>query len=154
MVSIILPTEEEGIGSDLGEELDIQNSNTSADDDNLKEDTAESVVSKQQNYPNLLGLTFVVNQGTNIKDDLTVSLSFRKYNNIKKKNCFTRKIAIWVPEYENEIEDAINKYFNALFNVPKFVQLLQNRFESSLCILFLGNTYTFYNRIYNILYLH
>lgn len=90
--------------------------NPSADDDNLNEDTAESVVSKQQNYPNLLGITFVVDQKTNLEKDLTVSLSFRKYNNIKKRSCFSRKIAIWVSEYEKEIEDAISKHFNLIFS--------------------------------------
>lgn len=93
--------------------------NPSADDDNLKDDTTESVVSKQQNYPNLLGLTFVVDQKTDFQKDLTVSLSFRKYINVKKRSCFSRKIAIWVSEYEMEIEDAISKHFNLIFSCER-----------------------------------
>ncbi len=93
--------------------------NPSADDDNLKEDTTESVVSKQQNYPNVLGLTFVVDRKTDFQKDLTVSLSFRKYSNVKKRSCFSRKIAIWVSEYETEIEDAIIKHFNLIFSCER-----------------------------------
>ena len=94
---------------------DNQISNTSADDDNIKEDTSESVVSKQQNYPNLLGLTFVVDEKNDLQKDLSISLSFRKYVNIKKNECFTKRISIWVSEYETEIESSINTYFSSVF---------------------------------------
>lgn len=89
------------------------------DDDNCVEDTFESVVSKQQNYPNLLGLSFVVDKTVDIQNDLTISVSFRKYKHIKKNECYDRKIAVWVPEYEDEIEKAINHYFGAVFYTEK-----------------------------------
>ncbi len=97
------------------DEFNNQNPNTSADDDNIKEDTSESVVSKQQNYPNILGLTFVVGEKNDLEKDLSISLSFRKYIHIKKKECFTKKISIWVSEYETEIESSISNYFSSVF---------------------------------------
>ena len=101
------------------DEFNNQNPNTSADDDKIKEDTSESVVSKQQNYPNLLGLTFVVGEKNDLQKDLSISLSFRKYVHIKKKECFTKRISIWVPEYEEEIELSINNHFSSVFITEK-----------------------------------
>tara|TARA_R110001592_G_scaffold90485_2_gene266010 strand:- start:15032 stop:19360 length:4329 start_codon:yes stop_codon:yes gene_type:complete len=101
------------------EELDESNNtevNTSADDEEIVEDTSESVVSKQQNYPNYLGLSFVVNEKVDLIKDLNISLSFRKYSLRKKKYCFDSKIAIHVKEYQNEIALAIKNYFNTIFS--------------------------------------
>ena len=101
------------------DEFNNQNPNTSADDDKIKEDTSESVVSKQQNYPNILGLTFVVGEKNDLEKDLLISLSFRKYVHIKKKECFTKRISIWVPENEEEIESSINNHFSSVFITEK-----------------------------------
>ena len=103
----------------INDELDNPGLNTSADDDYLKEDTSESVVSKQQNYPNSLGLTFVVGENNDLQKDLLISLSFRKYVHIKKKECFTKRISIWVSEYETDIESSINNYFNSVFTAER-----------------------------------
>jgi len=90
-----------------------------ADDDDIKDDHSESITSKQQNYPNTLGLTFVVDKGTDLHKDLTISLAFRKYFNINKTNSLKQKLAVWVPEYIDEIESAINKYFSSIFNAER-----------------------------------
>lgn len=89
--------------------------NTGADDDNIKDDSAESLVSKQQNYPNSLGLSFVVSKNTDLQKDLVLKVFFRKYKNINKDNCFNSKLSCLVSEYEDEIENAIVSHFNPLF---------------------------------------
>ncbi|MES2573342.1 MAG: helicase-related protein [Bacteroidota bacterium] len=92
-----------------------EGNNESADDENLIEDTNESLISKQQNYPNQLGLSFVIGDKVNILTDLSISLSFRKYKQYSKKACYKNKLGIWIPENEVEIKFAIEKYFNSVF---------------------------------------
>lgn len=94
---------------------EIEESNTSADDENIKDDSRESLASKQQNYPNSFGLSFVVNSKTNLQNDLNLGISFRKYKNISKKSCFSRKLSCIVSQYENEIEKAVSSFFYPLF---------------------------------------
>ncbi|MBK7669327.1 MAG: hypothetical protein IPJ32_19490 [Sphingobacteriaceae bacterium] len=67
------------------DDSELEDINTGADDDSIKDDLGESLVSKQQNYPNSLGLSFVVSENTNLQKDLAITISFRKYLNIKKK---------------------------------------------------------------------
>ncbi len=97
------------------EAIETSDENTSANNDKISEDTSESVIRKQQNYPNQLGLSFVVKDSENWEENLTVSFSFRKYRRIKRKECYENHIAIRVPEYEIEIKEAINTYFNTVF---------------------------------------
>lgn len=89
--------------------------NTGADDDNIKDDSDESLVSKQQNYPNSLGLSFVVSKDTDLQKDLMLGVSFRKYAKISKKSCLSNKLSCLVSEHEVEIENAVANYFNPLF---------------------------------------
>jgi hypothetical protein len=96
-----------------GDETDTENQGV--DDDDLSGDNSESLVSKQQNYPTSIGISFVVDEGSMIERDFSVRLSYRKYENIKKEDAFTRRIACWVSEYDQEIESAISRYFQPLF---------------------------------------
>ena len=89
--------------------------NTSNDDENNVDDISESLISKQQNYPNEFGLSFVVNQNTDFENDLSVKFLFRKYFQIKKRECLSKKIAIWIPENSFEISNIINLFFNSIF---------------------------------------
>lgn len=98
-----------------GENPDTEDIEKGGDDDRNIDNTEESLVSKQQNYPNSFGLSFVVGKETNLQDDLNVSVSFRKYHNINKKECFSSKLSCLVSEYDNEIEIAIENYFQPLF---------------------------------------
>jgi hypothetical protein len=98
---------------------DNQEQNTSADDEDFKEDTSESVVSKQQNYPNTLGLSFVIDKETDLQKDLVVSICFRKYDHILSENSISKRIGIWVSEYETEIESAIETYFSSVFLIER-----------------------------------
>jgi hypothetical protein len=100
-------------------ESEINNFNTGADDDNIKDDSGESLVSKQQNYPNSLGLSFVVNSETDLQKDISLSVSFRKYIKIAKKDCLSGKLSCLVSEYENDIEKAIAKYFTPIFSTTR-----------------------------------
>jgi len=90
--------------------------NTGADDDDIKDDSVESLVSKQQNYPNSLGLSFVVSRDTYLQKDISVSVSFRKYFNVKKEACLANKLSCLVTEYGTEIERAITKYYAPIFS--------------------------------------
>ncbi len=97
------------------ENLDTEDIEKGGDDDRNIDNTEENLVSKQQNYPNSFGLSFVVGKETNMQDDLNVSVSFRKYYNINKKECLNSKLACLVKEYDTEIEFAIENYFKPLF---------------------------------------
>jgi hypothetical protein len=102
--------EDEDVDDNETEEVNI-----GADDDNIKDDSGESLVSKQQNYPNTLGLSFVVDKETNLQTDLMLGVSFRKYVKISKKSCLNNKLSCLVSEHEVEIENAVPSYFNPLF---------------------------------------
>ena len=106
---------------ELGEsdETDEVVQNTSADDENISEDTSTNVVLTQQNYPNSFGVSFVFNKNKNIQEDLKVSLSYRKYKQIRKKALVENKIAINVEEYKEEIEYITSKYLVSAFSILK-----------------------------------
>ena len=108
----------------LESDVDSENTDTEdvekgADDDNIKDDSNESLVSKQQNYPNSLGLSFVVGKDTNLQSDLAVTVSFRKYQSITKNLSHNNKLACLVSEYETDIEFAVEKYFRPLFGIVR-----------------------------------
>ena len=120
-----IATDNEDVNDNEAEDV-----NTSADDDNIKDDSGESLVSKQQNYPNSLGLSFVVSKDTNLQVDLNLGVSFRKYINISKKKCLSNKLSCLVSEYEVEIENAVASYFKPLFATARiknnlFIYLIQ-----------------------------
>lgn len=98
-----------------GENPDTEDIEKGGDDDRNIDNSEESLVSKQQNYPNSFGLSFVVGKETNLQDDLNVSVSFRKYHNINKTECLNSKLSCLVKEYDDEIEFAIENYFKPLF---------------------------------------
>ncbi|HEU4791226.1 MAG TPA: hypothetical protein VFS71_16185, partial [Flavobacterium sp.] len=107
---------EKFLESDIDEENpDTEDIENGGDDDRNIDNTEESLVSKQQNYPNSFGLSFVVDKDTNMQGDLKVNVSFRKYHSINKKECLSDKLACLVSEYDNEIEIAIENYFKPLF---------------------------------------
>ncbi len=91
-------------------------SNPGADDEDFNQNSDESLISKQQNYPNSLGLSFVVSKNTDLQKDITVSISFRKYFNIKKEACLANKLSCLVAEYGVEIESVITKYYAPIFS--------------------------------------
>lgn len=126
------------------DESDSEDFNSGVDDDNIKDDSTESLISKQQNYPNSLGLSFVIDENSNMQNDLVVGISFRKYININKKDCLSNKLSCLVTEYENEIETAVTLYFS-----PLFITLRKN---NNLFILL--NQEINKNNIYDIDYIH
>lgn len=95
--------------------LDTDDVEHGADDDGIKDDSSESLVSKQQNYPNSIGLSFVVGKDSDLQNDLTIGVSFRKYTNVKKNICLNNKLSCLVSEYGKEIEAAVLNYFSPLF---------------------------------------
>ncbi|WP_313190116.1 hypothetical protein [Sphingobacterium sp.] len=88
--AILFPETEEKDGSkEESDEIEGDglegNTNTSADSDEMKSDTVESLSSKQQNYPTDFGLSFVIKENANINEDLDVIFSFRRYEKFTKK---------------------------------------------------------------------
>jgi hypothetical protein len=94
---------------------DTEDVEKGADDEQIRDNPDESLVSKQQNYPNSMGLSFVVRKGTDMQNELMVSTSFRRYHKIPKKACFSSKLGCLVTEYEKEIEAAVENKFAPLF---------------------------------------
>ena len=101
------------------DESDEVTSNTSADDQNISEDTSTNVVLTQQNYPTTFGISFVFDKNKNIQEDIKISLSYRKYKNLRKKDLVEKKIGINVKEYKEEIEHIVTKYLISAFSVIK-----------------------------------
>ena len=95
------------------------NTNTSADDENITEDTSSNIVLKQQNYPNTFGVSFVFDDNKHINDDLKITVSYRKYQNLSKKALLENKIAINVSEYKSEIKHIITTYLILAFGVEE-----------------------------------
>jgi len=93
--------------------------NTSADDENIKEDTSSNVVLTQQNYPNTFGLSFVLNKEKNINDDLKITLSYRKYKHLSNKDVLSQKLAINIKEYKYEIKTIVTTYLDSVFGVEE-----------------------------------
>lgn len=98
---------------------ELLDSNNGADDDDIKDSSSETLISKQQNYPNSFGLSFVVAKEADLQKDISLSISFRKYSLVNKKKALENRFACWVPEYNVEIEEAVKKYFDPLFGTEK-----------------------------------
>jgi hypothetical protein len=111
---IILKEEEED--EEVNDEII---SNTSADDEDLKEDTSSNIVLTQQNYPNRFGLSFVMDKNKDIQNDLNIKLSYRKYIRVSAKDILSRKIAINIKEYKDEIKSIVSNYLSAVFGTEE-----------------------------------
>ena len=105
----------EDVDSDIDEGIIL---NSSAEDEDFKEDTSSNVVLTQQNYPNTFGLSFVLNKDKDISEDLKITLSYRKYIHIKKE-VLSRKIAINIKEYKDEIKAIVATYLHFVFGVEE-----------------------------------
>lgn len=105
----------EAVDSDIDGEIIL---NSSADDENFNEDTSSNVVLTQQNYPNTFGLSFVIHKDKDITTDLKVKLSYRKYININSE-VLSRKIAINIKEYTDEIKAIVTTYLHSVFGVEE-----------------------------------
>ena len=110
---------EEQVVKDEIEDNEEGSSNTSADDENISEDTSSNIVLTQQNYPNTFGLSFVFDKNKNINDDLKISLSYRKYKNVSKKTLLENKIAISIKDYKAEIKHIVTKYLTQDFGIEE-----------------------------------
>jgi hypothetical protein len=96
--------------------------NLISEDESTQQDTREELVSKQQNYPDSFGLTFVVDRHTYLNKDIHVTFNFRKYQLIDKKKSLERALSIHIPENEIEFERVVNAYLSQLFTVVKINQ--------------------------------
>ena len=105
----------EDVNIDIDEEIIL---NSSADDEDFNEDTSSNVVLTQQNYPNTFGLSFVLNKDKDITEDLKITLSYRKYIDVKKE-VLSRKIAINIKEYKDEIKAIVTTYLHSAFGIEE-----------------------------------
>lgn len=86
------------------------------DDENLKDDSSESVSSKNQNYPNTCGIAFAINQSANISD-LSLQVNFRTYQKLSNKQCRDNKLAYWISDNNEMISEIFKKYYSDIFQV-------------------------------------
>jgi len=115
----IQTTSDEINSNDEEEANDEISSNTSADDEDIKEDTSSNIVLTQQNYPNRFGLSFVLDKNKDIQNDLNVQISYRKYIRVSAKDILSRKIAINIKEYKDEIKSILSNYLSAVFGTEE-----------------------------------
>jgi len=110
----------EEINSNEEEEINDEiSSNTSADDEDIKEDTSSNIVLTQQNYPNRFGLSFVLDKNKDIQDDIKIQLSYRKYVRVSTEDVLRRKIAINIKEYKDEIKSIVSNYLSVVFGTEE-----------------------------------
>ena len=112
--------------------------NSGIDDEDIKE-ASEGLVSKLQNYPNTIGLSFVIQRETDLLKELNVAFKFRKYSKLKTKECLSDKLGCFVSEYDLEIENEVNNYFQPLFTTIRkdknlFIVVTKNQFHRSVFI--------------------
>ena len=112
-------TSDEINSNDEEEANDEISSNTSADDEDIKEDTSSNIVLTQQNYPNRFGLSFVLDKNKDIQNDLNIQISYRKYIRVSAKDILNRKIAINIKEYKDEIKSILSNYLSAIFGTEE-----------------------------------
>ncbi len=86
-----------------------------ADDESHFDKKDDALLSKQQNYPNTCGLAFALDNSCDIKSDLNISVSFRRYNKLKSDVAIPDELGLWVPEYEVEIKKVIDNHFKGIF---------------------------------------
>lgn len=95
--------------------LEPSDKNEAADDENIVSDSNESLISKQQNYPNQFGLSFVVDM--NSLDKININLSYRKYRKVSKPSCFKRGLSFRITEHKNRLKEIVNEYLTDYFSV-------------------------------------
>lgn len=117
---VTIQTANKEINSSEEEEINDEiSSNTSADDEDIKEDTSSNIVLTQQNYPNRFGLSFVLDKNKDIQNDLNIQISYRKYIRVSAKEILSRKIAINIKEYKDEIKSILSNYLSAVFGTEE-----------------------------------
>lgn len=110
------PSNHEG---EFDADLQEQKENTSVDDENLSDDKTANIVLKQQNYPNAFGLTFVFNRDKDINEDLSITLSYRKYKLFSKRKAFEKRISAHIVENKEKFKTSIPKYLGSAFEVQE-----------------------------------
>ena len=117
---VTIQTANNEINSSEEEEINDEiSSNTSADDEDIKEDTSSNIVLTQQNYPNRFGLSFVLDKNKDIQNDLNIQISYRKYIRVSAKEILSRKIAINIKEYKDEIKSILSNYLSVVFGTEE-----------------------------------
>ena len=122
--AILFPETEEvdeskGEGEEVEEEDQEGRIDTSANSDEMKSDNVDSLSSKQQNYPTDFGLSFVVDEKSNVNEDLDVILSFRRYEKFTKRSIRKLGYSILIQENEEAFEDIVNQYLSDYLQVIK-----------------------------------
>ena len=117
---VIIQTANDEINSNDEEEINDEiSSNTSADDEYIKDDTSSNIVLTQQNYPNRFGLSFVFDKNKDIQNDLNIQISYRKYIRVSAKDILSRKTAINIKEYKDEIKSVVSNYLSVVFEAEE-----------------------------------
>lgn len=86
------------------------------DDENLKDDSSESVSSKNQNYPNTCGIAFAINPSKSMSD-LSMEVNFRTYQKLSNKQCRDNKLAYWISENIEVISEIFKEYYSDIFQI-------------------------------------
>jgi len=88
-----------------------------AGQDEFSGEQAESISSRNQNYPNTLGLSIAIEPGINISNSLDVEISLRSYQKIKQQELSPLMLGHWIQFHEVEVTNLIRKYMGDIFRV-------------------------------------
>lgn len=92
---------------------------SSLDDDNLRNESAESVSSKNQNYPNTCGIAFAIKTDTNMSD-LSLHIKFRTYKKISQSKCRDQRLGYWISENIEILKNVFNEFYSDVFQLEDF----------------------------------
>ena len=90
-----------------------------AGDDEYSQDKSESVSSKNQNYPNTLGLSIAVGHNCRVSSEVSINVSFRTYEHLPQKELSTLMLGHWIQFDELEISQLIDNYMGEIFRVAE-----------------------------------
>lgn len=94
------------------EEIKIVEDNETINNEDNYQDGEEGLLSKQQNYPNTCGLSFVISTNNSLVEDIEVQVNYRKYTYVSRQDAIKNVLAYRIIEYKNDFKRVILEYFN------------------------------------------
>lgn len=89
----------------------------SNDSESLKDLSSDSAYSKNQNYPNTFGLSFVIQNKENWPTELSAYFNCRTYTNNNKSSRVSNQLSIWLKTYTTELKNIIQDYLGSIFEI-------------------------------------
>lgn len=104
----------EAVNNPIISDADDDDHDIRSGEDEATDSKEESLSSLNQNYPTSFGLSFAVNRGTELQEDIQIKVNFRTYRHLKGNDL--KDVGYWVRKYHEDIKSVISTYFSGLFS--------------------------------------